>query len=169
MDWIRSCTCPDAQEGIDRTSELGSSVMSITHVTLSNKQLSIFNLSLDLVMSVETAEHAFSIILWALTVCLIMPLEIYWFRSFWIHRHKLLILKRRPIMLLVQLSAYWTFALLHSTFMVLSYCSGEHDYSIWMVWISETISVFIVHPIGLCVVGIMMARLWLLFFSYNLH
>ena len=59
------------------------------------------------------------------------------------------------------MTAHWTFSFLHPTSMVLSYFSKDRNYSIWM-----GIYAFVAHPIGLCVVAVMMARLWLLFFSY---
>merc|ERR1712032_374087 len=83
-----------------------------------------------------------------------------WFSSFWFHRKKLLILKRRPKMLRNELSILWVWTFVQFS-LGIPICFTKNN-TIWLY-----IQAFSCSLLFLLFLGITVSRYWLLF--YMIH
>lgn len=98
-----------------------------------------------------------------LITCVAMPLEMYWFKSFWNYKHDLIIMKRRPYMLLRQLSLLWLWTLVvQIRFIVWAFNKNEDDMPMPMKY---GLDILLMSP-AFVFAAMFVGRLWVLFFSY---
>ena len=97
------------------------------------------------------------------SICILMPIEIWWFYMFWILRKNAFISQRKPKMLLTALSLFWVEDLLNMIYYFFGHLYNEKG----PVWSND---IFICSLLGRDLAWAMftavnISRYWLLFFS----
>ena len=114
-------------------------------------------------ISLHRAHQTIVVLSWALSNCILTPVEIHWLRLFWSRRRNPFISKRRPRMLLFQMIAFWLWALLDMSVLTMDAFRSNLHSDVWLH--VATLLVPCADLCGIIFVSAIMTRSWLLFFS----
>merc|ERR1719295_1337104 len=111
-------------------------------------------------------EQRLAVLSWLIAVCVLIPIEIRWFRSFYRHRRQLIIQKRMPKLLLLQLSYFWLYTLCRYSMWIFQYKWGWDINQVHGPWWNDgqLYVQFMVYVLISGFIGISLARWWLLYF-----